>query len=168
MRFGERDGPTAIRHGLDWLLAAAAGLDLPFIEFLEQDGAVDVYPRVPLSREVAVDALRGLLALRRDGLRRPLPFAPYSGWELFKAADAVRGPREAAKRWRGSSRSWAEGEGEALRLALRGRDPFADAASLQTFAAAAYAIFGAVMDGVPAVAPDGLQTPAEDDAEDAA
>ncbi|MEO5566152.1 MAG: exodeoxyribonuclease V subunit gamma [Luteimonas sp.] len=168
LRFGERDGPTAIRHGLDWLLAAAAGVDLSFVEFLERDGVVDAYPRVRLSREVAVDALRGLLALRSDGLRRPLPFAPYSGWELFKADDAVRGPREAAKRWRGSTRSWAEGGGEALRLALRGRDPFADATALQAFAAAAYTIFGAVMDGVPAIAPDGLQPPAEDDAEDAA
>jgi exodeoxyribonuclease V gamma subunit len=169
LRFGERNGPSAIRHGLDWLLAAAAGVALPFVEFRDDAGhGVGAYPRDALSREAAVDALRGLLALRAEGLRRPLAFAPYSAWELFTAENAERGARAAANRWRGSARSWAEGDAEALRLALRGRDPFADAASLQDFADTAYAIYGAVLQGLPAIAPAGLAPPGADDTEDAA
>jgi exodeoxyribonuclease V gamma subunit len=168
LRFGERNGPSAIRHGLDWLLAAAAGVALPFVEFHEdKERGVGPHPRNVLSRDAAIEALRGLLALRAAGLRRPLPFAPYSAWELFKADDPVRGTRAAANRWRGGPRSWAEGDGEALRLALRGRDPFADAASLQAFADTAYAIYGAVMHGAAAAAPGGYEPPAGNDAEDA-
>ncbi|WP_417471847.1 exodeoxyribonuclease V subunit gamma [Luteimonas mephitis] len=169
LRFGERNGPSAIRNGLDWLLAAAAGLELPFVEFQDNvDHGVGAYPREALSRDAAIDALRGLLALRAEGLRRPLPFAPYSAWALFAAPTQERGVRAARDRWRGSARSWAEGDGEALRLALRGRDPFADAEALQEFADTAFAIYGAVLHGQPAAAPDGFEPPADDDAEDAA
>lgn len=168
LRFGERNGPAAIRQGLDWLLAVAAGADLAFVEFHE-DKMLGLGPhvRADLSREAAIEALRRLLALRAEGLRRPLPFAPYSAWALFDAADPEKGARAAATRWRGSARSWGEGSGEALRLALRGRDPFADAESLQAFADVAHAIYGALVHGVAAAAPEGYAPPArDDDAED--
>jgi exodeoxyribonuclease V gamma subunit len=99
-----------------------------------------------------------------------LPFAPYSAWELFTADDPARGVREAARRWRGSPRSWAEGDDEALRLALRGRDPFADTATLQEFADLAHAIYGAVVHGNAHAGSDAaLELPPQDeDAEDAA
>ncbi|MFC7301477.1 exodeoxyribonuclease V subunit gamma [Cognatiluteimonas weifangensis] len=169
LRFGERNGPSAIRHGLDWLLASAADAARPLVEFHDdKDLGIGPYPRPLLAPDAAIDALRALLALRADGLRRPLAFAPYSAWELFQADDPVRGARAAAARWRGSARSWAEGDGDALRLALRGRDPFADAASLQAFAAIAFAVYGTVLHGQPATAPDGLAPPAADAAEDAA
>jgi precorrin-6B methylase 2 len=44
---------------LDWLLASAAGVDLPFVE-LHDDGVVgiDAHVRKPLSREAAIEALR--------------------------------------------------------------------------------------------------------------
>ena len=84
---------------------------------------------------------------------QPLPFAPYSGWELFTATDMQRGVRNAANRWRGSERGWAEGDSEALRLALRGRDPFANAAALNAFAELAFTIYSAVTLGEVTAAP---------------
>jgi exodeoxyribonuclease V gamma subunit len=170
LRFGEPNGPSSIRNGLDWLLARAAGIDAPFLEFHDADGDIGPHPREAIPREAAVDALRALLALRGEGLRRPLPFAPYSAWELFERRDdPARGLREAAKKWRGSGNgSWAEGEGETLRLALRGRDPFVDDAAKREFARVAGIVFGAVARGVPeAIDVDGIALP-EDDAEDAA
>jgi exodeoxyribonuclease V gamma subunit len=171
VRFGTPDGRSSIRHGLEWLLASAAGVELSFLEFHEdKNSGIDAYPRPPLSRETAIEALRRLLALRAEGLRRPLPFAPYSAWELFDADTVERGVRKAANRWRGSERSWAEGEGDALRLALRGRDPFVDPAALQQFADLAHVIFGIVTRGEALVAPavgDALPDD-EEDAEDAA
>ncbi len=169
LRFGKPNGPSSIRHGLDWLLATAAGIALPFYEFHEdEERGIGPHPRPPLSRDSAIDALHALIALRRAGLQRPLPFAPYSAWELFSAVDTERGVRAAANRWRGGERQWAEGEGEALRLALRGRDPFADAATLEEFAELAFVVYGAVTAGEalppPAIGADALP----DDAEDAA
>jgi exodeoxyribonuclease V gamma subunit len=169
LRFGKPNGPSSIRHGLDWLLATAAGVNLPFVEFHEDpDIGVGPHVRPPLSREVAIDALHALVALRRDGLRRPLPFAPYSAWELFTAATPERGLQKASDRWRGNQGSWAEGDSEALRLALRGRDPFADAAAVEEFAEIAFVIYGAVTRGEPMPAPTINAGALPDDTEDEA
>ena len=107
--------------------------------------------------------------LRRDGLQQPLPFAPYSGWELFSAKTVNAGIGNAAKKWRGSGNGgWAEGSAEALRLALRGRDPFDSAEALRDFARVTGIVFGAVTNGLPApIALDDVALP-DDDAEDAA
>ena len=87
------------------------------------------------------------MALREKGLREPLPFAPYAGWELFNAPTLEEGLDAAANRWRGSERSWSEGDGDALRLALRGRDPFNDAATGTAFVDLAQTIYLAVVSG---------------------
>jgi exodeoxyribonuclease V gamma subunit len=170
LRFGAPNATSAIRNGLDWLLAQAAGEVRPFVEFHDSGAGIGPHLREPIGASRARAALARLLALREEGMRRPLPFAPHSAWELVTAADPVRGVRAAAARWRGSARSWAEGDDEALRLALRGRDPFADAATLHEFADLARAIHGAVVHGdaqagsdVPLDLP-----PQEEDAEDAA
>ena len=77
--------------------------------------------------------------------------------------------RNAAGKWRGSGNGgWAERDGEALQLALRGRDPFADEASLREFARIAGLVFGAVRDAAPAPLDIGAATAPDDDAEDAA
>ena len=169
LRFGRHNGPSMIRNGLDWLLLGAAGIELPLVEVMQNaDGEIAARPRARIEQEQARAALRSLLALRGKGLQVPLPFAPYSGWEFYSADTAERGIRKAAARWRGGHGQWGEGDNEALRLALRGRDPFAEAASLQAFADAAYAIFGAVADGLSAAAPDVQDLLPEDEAEDAA
>ena len=169
LRFGKPNGPSSIRNGLDWLLVSAAGVELPFVEFHEDvNTGIGPHRRPPLSRESAIDALHALVALRHDGLRRPLPFAPYSAWELFVAPDAERGLRNAASRWRGGDKQWAEGDSAALQLAFRGRDPFADAAAREEFIELAFVVFGAVTAGeaLPPPAIGDVELP--DDAEDAA
>jgi len=145
---GKPGGRSAIRNGLDWLLATAAGIDTPLVEFHEdKQHGVGPHPRKPVPREAARDALRALIGLRVEGLRRPLPFAPYSGWALFDADTPERGVQDAARKWRGQERGWAEGDSHALRLALRGRDPFADAAALHEFARITGIVFGSVTSG---------------------
>ncbi len=86
IRFDAPNGPSAIRNGLDWLFASAHGRQVPMVEFHDGgDAGVGPHVRQPLDVEAARDLLRTLLALREAGLREPLPFAPYSGWELFNA-----------------------------------------------------------------------------------
>ena len=55
--------------------------------------------------------------------------------------------KAATARWRGGDRRWGEGSGDAYRLALRGRDPFADPDSLHRFAEISYTVFAAVERG---------------------
>jgi exodeoxyribonuclease V gamma subunit len=148
VRLGAMNGPAAIRHGLDWLVANAAGLHLPLVRFYEDETGVGPFVREPIDPAQARRALQRLLALRAEGLQAPLPFGPYSGWEFFSADNEDKAIKAAASRWRGSERSWGEGSGEAYQLALRGRDPFADAALLRQFANTSWAIFSAVEHGV--------------------
>src|SRR5690606_6035624 len=148
VRFDPPAGRSAIRNGLDWLLASAAGRSAPLVEFHDGDElGVGPHERAPLDPGQARQVLRMLIDLRAKGLRRPLPFAPYSGWELYRAPGFERGLQLAAQRWHGSERSWGEGTGEALRLALRGRDPFTDEATQVAFVDLAMGIYSAVMAG---------------------
>jgi exodeoxyribonuclease V gamma subunit len=154
VRIGAPGGNAAIRDGLDWLLASAAGLALPLVQFHEggrkpaSGHPFGPHVRPPLAPDQARTALRHLLWLREQGLREPLPFAPYSGWEFFAAApDMEAGLKEAAKKWCGSERSWSEGSGDALRLALRGCDPFTDDATRLRFADLSMSIYLAVTQG---------------------
>ncbi|MGJ4731010.1 exodeoxyribonuclease V subunit gamma, partial [Luteimonas sp. SDU101] len=148
VRFDPPAGQSAIRNGLDWLLASAAGLDKPLVEFHEdRDLGAGPHLRPPLDPAQARAVLRRLVALREAGLRSPLPFAPYSGWELFRAGDLRKGLEAAAKKWHGSDFGWAESSGEALRLALRGCDPFRDEALQVAFIDLAMGIYLAVVKG---------------------
>jgi len=149
VRLGAPNGNSAIRDGLDWLLASAAGTGWPLVQFHDGgDAGVGPHVRAPLDAAQARDVLRVLLALRRDGMRVPLPFAPYSGWEFFSAApDMEKGLKDAAKKWYGSERSWREGESDALRLALRGHDLFTDEATRLRFVDLSMAIYLAVTRG---------------------
>src|SRR5690606_17359789 len=122
VRFDPPAGRSAIRNGLDWLLASAAGLARPLVEFHEdRELGAGPHTRDPLDPAQARALLRTLVELRERGLRSPLPFAPYSGWEFFRAGDLRKGLEAAAKKWHGSDFNWGESSSEALRLALRGR-----------------------------------------------
>src|SRR3546814_3145328 len=65
VRFEPRAGRSAIRNGLDWLLASAAGQSMPLVEF--HDGAelgIGPHERAPLDPAQARDVLRMLIDLR--------------------------------------------------------------------------------------------------------
>lgn len=124
LRADALNGRAALRWGLDWLLANAAGARLPLVQFHDGDHP-GPHLTEALAPEQARTALRCLLALHARGLQAPLLFAPSTGWDIWNAEP---GKRRAAgwRRWHGDGNGgWAEGEGEAIRLALRGRDPFA-------------------------------------------
>jgi exodeoxyribonuclease V gamma subunit len=149
VRFGEPNGPSVLRNGLDWLLAGAVGVELPIVEFHKGAGGhPGPYERSRIEPAQAQDALRKLMALRAAGQREPLAFAPRSGWKYYSAATAERGIDEARKQWQGSSRTWGEGTGTAYALALRARDPFADREALRAFVANTIAVFSAVGSGI--------------------
>jgi len=161
IRFDAPNGNSSIRDGLDWLLASAAGLERPLVQFHDGgDAGHGPHTRATLAPVEARALLAHLIALRAKGLRAPLPFAPYSGWELFNAPNLERGLQNAAKKWHGSDRSWGEGNTEALRLALRGRDPFTDEATQVAFVDQALTVFNAVVSGLVygGTDPDALRT----------
>ncbi len=148
------NGTAAVRFGLDWLLASAAGLQLPLVQFVEGEGGIVAVERAALPSPQAKAVLRGLLQLREQGLREPLPYGPYSGWTFYSSDKPDKARNEAEQRWRGSDRSWGEGNADSYRLALRGRDPFADDASFERFAELSAQIYGAVCAGaLPGDAP---------------
>ncbi|TAK38911.1 MAG: exodeoxyribonuclease V subunit gamma [Lysobacteraceae bacterium] len=152
LRFGEPNGPSMIRNGLDWLLACAAGETLPFIEFHEvKQRGIGPFERPRLEPAQARDALRVLLQWRAKGLRQPLLFAPRSGWCYYNAADVERGLKAARAQWQGSDRSWSEGGQPAYALALRARDPFTSRETLTEFVRTTGSVFSALCSGIPLV-----------------
>ena len=152
VRFGAPNGPATIRNGLDWLLLRAAGSALDLVQFHEvktdEGMRYGPFPLEPITPEQAQDALRALLQLRAGGLREPLPFAPYSGWEIHQGLDqyAKSVPRARA-RWHGNGQGFAECADPALGQVLRGCDPFTDPVLLQRFVEASHAIYAAVSGG---------------------
>ncbi|HEY5804717.1 MAG TPA: exodeoxyribonuclease V subunit gamma [Lysobacter sp.] len=150
VRIGEPNGPSSIRDGLDWLLLCAAGQGRTLVQFHDSGEGAQRHERPPLAAEDAREALRQLLRLRAHGLREALPFAPYSGWELYRAlrdgAADDKAWQKMRDRWTGGSsgRKWAEGEGDAIRLTLRGRDLPNDNDLRETFAAITALVFDAV------------------------
>ena len=140
---------AALRWGLDWLLASAAGAGLPLVQIHDTpDAGPGPFVTAALPPEQARAALRQLLAIRAEGLHAPLPFAPYTGWEIWSAENADKGRAAAYKRWHGDGNGgFAEGEGAAIRLALRGRDPFADDAAYARMEAVSLRIYDLLRTG---------------------
>ncbi|MCL7714813.1 exodeoxyribonuclease V subunit gamma [Stenotrophomonas mori] len=136
-----------LRSGLDWLLANAAGEGRALLQFVD-DGHGDHGPHIlpPVPAGQARDALKALMRLRSRGLQAPLPFAPYTGWAIYGAPPDKR-MRAALEKWNGSERSWGEREGQALQLAFRGADPFASAATANSFIHNSLVVFTALREG---------------------
>lgn len=136
-----------LRGGLDWLLANAAGAGLPLLQFHDAGVAgpgPHVLPAVP--QQQAKKALKALLQLRSEGLQAPLLFAPYTGWDVYNSAADER-EKAAHARWYGGDYSWGEGRGEAVQLALRGADPFANQTTAHRFIHNSLLIFSALCEG---------------------
>jgi len=147
-RFDELHGPAQIAHGLDWLVLSALGDARPLTQFARFANGPGLQSRDPIASEQARAALRQLITLRSYGLRDALPFLPRAGW-LWYDAQAVGkdGWSKAEAQWRGSTRSWAEAGTPAVRLALRGRDPFVDEEMGESFRHIARIVFDAVVHG---------------------
>ncbi len=147
LRADALNGNAALRWGLDWLLANAAGANLPLVQFHGGDGGPGPHVIDAPDPAQARDALRQLLALHAQGLREPLPFAPYTGWDIWNA-DPEERRAAGRKRWHGDGNGgWAEGEGEAIRLALRGRDPFASDADYRALERTSLRVYDLVRTG---------------------
>jgi len=147
LRPGPLNGRAAIRQGLDWLLANAAGDPQPLVQFHDAgDDGLGPHTLPPLEAERAHEVLRRLLQLRSEGLRAPLLYGPSTGWVLYTAAAAKREAEGRAK-WHGSDRTWGESTGAGYQLALRGHDPFASADSYRQLLHNSFVVFTAVREG---------------------
>ena len=152
-RFDTLHGPAQIVHGLDWLVLSALGEQRPLVQFAGSANAPGPHLRAAIVPDRARAALGSLLTLYAYGLREPLPFLPRAGWLWYDAnasgkdgCDQV-GWSRAEKQWRGDDRSWGEATTPAARLALRGRDPFADAELGEDFRHISSIVFDALVHG---------------------
>ncbi|MGH8062310.1 MAG: exodeoxyribonuclease V subunit gamma [Pseudoxanthomonas sp.] len=156
-RYDKLHGPSQITHGLDWLVMSALGSGSSLFQFYDTGEGVGPIARDPADSEAARAALRALLRLRAQGLREPLPFGPRAGWLWYdgqRRLDAGEAPRANSKtpwerardQWH-AERGWSEGDTASARLALRGRDPFADEGLGEEFRAVAGIVFDAVVHG---------------------
>jgi exodeoxyribonuclease V gamma subunit len=148
VHIGALNGPAALRHGLDALLLNARGFAAPLVQIHDGDDGIRAHVTPARSVDEAKDALRTLLALRREGLRAPLPFAPHTGWAIHTAEPALR--EDAARSaWYPADYRWGESTGEAIQLAFRGRDPLADADGMAAFIDTSLRVYAAVRGADP-------------------
>jgi exodeoxyribonuclease V gamma subunit len=146
MRYDKLHGPAQIDHGLDWLLLCAQGDGRTLVQFHETETRPGMTTRDAIVPDAARTALRALLRLRAHGLNAPLPFGPRAGWAWYDAVDDEKGWNAAQRKWH-VERGYSEGDTDSARLALRGRDPFADPELGDEFRAVARIVFGAVVHG---------------------
>ncbi|TWH99714.1 DNA helicase/exodeoxyribonuclease V gamma subunit [Luteimonas cucumeris] len=145
-RFDKLHGPAQISHGLDWLVLSALGRGRVLAQFHGGEDGPGPLLRVPADSGAARDALRALLRLRTQGLSAPLPFGARAGWAWYDADNPDKGWAAAQRLWH-ADRGFSEGDTDSARLALRGRDPFADEELGEEFRAIARIVFDAVVHG---------------------
>ncbi|MEO6138111.1 MAG: exodeoxyribonuclease V subunit gamma [Luteimonas sp.] len=153
LRFDALNGPTQIAHGLDWLVLCALGETRPLVQFAPGTAGPGLHLRPAIPPTQARAALQALLTLHEWGLRTPLPFGARAGWCWYESIrnpsshPNARSPWDKARDEWHKPRSWSEGDTAQVRLALRGRDPFADAALGEEFRHVATTVFDAVVLG---------------------
>ncbi|MCE7032311.1 exodeoxyribonuclease V subunit gamma [Lysobacter sp. GX 14042] len=147
LRAGRTNGNAELRAGLEWLFANAAGEAVGLQQFHDDGAGPVAVSRAPVEPDRAREALAGLLGLRAHGLAEPLAWGPYSGWKLFCEDDPDKGLDEACTAWTGGFNGWAEGDTDALRMILRGREVFADEVLRERFERVSRQVFGALVAG---------------------
>ncbi|MCD9029027.1 exodeoxyribonuclease V subunit gamma [Luteimonas sp. BDR2-5] len=147
LRTGPPNGAAAIRNGLDWLLANAAGDALPLVQFHDTETGIGPHVQPAIEPAQARAALRLLLALRRAGLAAPLLFAPRTGWAIHTADPEKRHAAAQAAWYPNAFSGWGESLLEPVQLALRGRDPLADPVAFARFVDNSLRIFTALQRG---------------------
>jgi exodeoxyribonuclease V gamma subunit len=157
LRMDALHGPSQILHGLDWLVMSALGRESRLFQFHDTGHGPGPLQRDPVDADRARAALVALLQLHAQGLREPLPFTPRAGWLFYdgeqrlKAGEKPRAnsksPWERAQDQWHADRGFSEGNTASARLALRGRDPFADEELGEEFRAIAGIVFDAVVRG---------------------
>ncbi|MBB5015537.1 exodeoxyribonuclease V subunit gamma [Rehaibacterium terrae] len=149
---GKPSGRDWLRWHLDALVLSALDEPRPLLAFA--DFGRDGHGPLALPRhapEAAHAALRWLTGLMTRGLCQPLPFRPAAGHEWARAWDEaahdeereVRALERAKAKWRNQD-DQGEGADPWTALALRGAEPFVDAAATARFGALARAIFAAL------------------------
>ncbi|KFN43912.1 exodeoxyribonuclease V subunit gamma [Arenimonas oryziterrae] len=140
-------GHSLLGLQFDALVWAALGETRP-IHRMMRGGEPEELSPVPAAAAIA--GLRALVALHRLAQTQVLPFMPRTAHVLYEAARAGRdGWSQAKEQWL-SRQGYGEGESDAVRLALRGRDPFDDAlddpsgAAAEAFRRAALEVFAAL------------------------
>jgi exodeoxyribonuclease V gamma subunit len=157
LRIGRAHGRANLALGLDALLWSAAGETRPLHRLVTgETPGIDIV--APLPGNAARAALADLLSIYRQSLGEPLPFMPKSG---FAYAQSFARHGDDGKAWAAAEKEWigrdghGEGDDPDVRLALRGRDPFAapDGDDAQAFRRLSLAMFATMTSG-PAGASD--------------
>jgi len=142
------NGPAAIRFGLDWLLANAAGMNVAMMIITSHPKSKLPIQQTlePVSADHAKAALGCLLQLREHGLRAPLLFAPRTGWAIYCAENATKARTAAFATWYGSDYGGvAESNTDSIRLLFRSRDVLANPHDHAEFARTSRAIYSALL-----------------------
>jgi len=157
VRMDKLHGPSQIVQGLDWLVMSALGRGSRLFQFHDTGDGPGPLARDPVDAQSARAALAGLLRLRAQGLREPLPFAPRAGWLYYEGEQRLqagekpransKSPWERAQDQWHADRGYSEGGTASARLALRGRNPFGDEQLGEEFRIIAGIVFDAVVHG---------------------
>lgn len=148
---GKPSGRDWLRWHLDALVLSALDEPRPLLAFA--DFGKDGHGPLALPRhapEAARTALHWLIGLMAHGAREPLPFRPVAGFAWATAWDEAADDQRETRAFERAKAKWRnqddEGEGADpwTALALRGAEPFVDAAVTARFGALARAIFAAL------------------------
>ena len=146
-----RTGSDVVALGLDWLLAAAVQNPVALVAF-ETDDQQKIRSRIlqpALQANQAQHIIMALVRLLGLGLRRPLPFSAWSGWEYYSRLIETPDKAYSAARscWIGHDRSWCEQKDLSTQKVLLGNMPYIDSMATQLFQSISHFIFDSLTQG---------------------